>query len=105
MATAAPDDILEQTVIVRFDASTEKGMPWQFKPQQHEMTVRIGENALAFYEAYNPTDRAVAGTGFAPLPIATQARIVGLLSNFKTPSGQTIPVVGDFGTNARATAP
>lgn len=30
-------------------------------------------------------DRSVAGTGFAPLPIATQARIVSLLSNFKHP--------------------
>lgn len=62
VATAAPDTILEQTVRVRFDASTERGMPWEFKPAQREMTVRIGENVLAFYEAYNPTDRAVAGT-------------------------------------------
>jgi cytochrome c oxidase assembly protein subunit 11 len=37
-------------------------MPWEFHPVQREMTVRIGENALAFYEAYNPTDRVVAGT-------------------------------------------
>jgi cytochrome c oxidase assembly protein subunit 11 len=26
------------------------------------MTLRIGETGLAFYEAYNPTDRVVAGT-------------------------------------------
>lgn len=62
VADAAPDEILDQTVVIRFDASLEAGMPWKFKPQQHEMTVRIGENALAFYEAYNPTDRVVAGT-------------------------------------------
>ncbi len=29
---------------------------------QREMDVRIGETGLAFYEAYNPTDRVVAGT-------------------------------------------
>ena len=37
-------------------------MPWEFKPQQHTMTVRLGENGLAFYEAYNPTSRPIAGT-------------------------------------------
>lgn len=61
-AEVAPDQILEQTILVRFDASTDAAMPWEFKPQQREMTVRIGENALAFYEAHNPTDRTVAGT-------------------------------------------
>lgn len=61
-AAAAPDQVLERTVLIRFDASLAADMPWEFKPQQHEMTVRIGENGLAFYEAYNPTDRVVAGT-------------------------------------------
>lgn len=62
VAEAAPDTILDQTVVVKFDASIERGMPWEFRPVQREMTVRIGENALAFYEAYNPTDRPIAGT-------------------------------------------
>jgi cytochrome c oxidase assembly protein subunit 11 len=62
VATAAPDLILDRTIRVRFDASLEAGMPWEFKPVQREMTLRIGETGLAFYEAYNPTDRAVAGT-------------------------------------------
>lgn len=61
-AEAAPAEILDQTVIVRFDASKEAGMPWEFKPVQRQMTIRIGEVGLAFYEAYNPTDRVVAGT-------------------------------------------
>ena len=61
-ASAAPDVILDQTIKVRFDASREAGMPWEFKAQQLEMTLRIGENGLAFYEAYNPTDKPVAGT-------------------------------------------
>ena len=36
-------------------------MPWEFKPQHNEMTIRIGETGLAFYEAYNPTDKPIAG--------------------------------------------
>lgn len=62
VAEVAPDVILDRTVVVKFDANVERGMPWEFHPVQREMTVRIGENGLAFYEAYNPTDRVVAGT-------------------------------------------
>jgi len=61
VAEAGSDEILEQTIKVRFDASKERDFPWEFTPVQREMTVRIGETGLAFYEAYNPTDRPVAG--------------------------------------------
>lgn len=62
VAAKGSDVILNEMVTVRFDANVERGMPWQFKPVQTEMTLRIGETGLAFYEAYNPTDRIVAGT-------------------------------------------
>jgi cytochrome c oxidase assembly protein subunit 11 len=61
-ADQAPDRILDQTISVRFDASRDADMPWQFKPMQREMSLRIGEVGLAFYEAYNPTDKPIAGT-------------------------------------------
>lgn len=60
-ADAGSDVILDQTIKIRFDASKESGMPWEFKPVQREMEIRIGETGLAFYEAYNPTDHPVAG--------------------------------------------
>ncbi|MFT5066029.1 MAG: cytochrome c oxidase assembly protein subunit 11 [Yoonia sp.] len=56
------DVILDQTIKIRFDASLDRDMPWTFKPAQREMTLRIGETGLAFYEAHNPTDRPVAGS-------------------------------------------
>ena len=56
------DEILDQTIFVRFDASKERGMPWDFKPVERRMEIRIGETGLAFYEAHNPTDRPIAGT-------------------------------------------
>jgi len=62
VAETAPTDILDQTIKIRFDGSTAPGMPWEFKPMVTTMNLRIGENAIAFYEAYNPTDRVVAGT-------------------------------------------
>jgi cytochrome c oxidase assembly protein subunit 11 len=63
VAEAGPldDEILDQTITVRFDASLAAGMPWEFKPVERSMTLRIGETGLAFYEAHNPTDRPVAG--------------------------------------------
>lgn len=62
VAEGASQTILDQTIKIRFDASLERDMPWEFKPLQREMEVRIGETGLAFYEAYNPTDRPVAGS-------------------------------------------
>jgi len=62
IAEAAMDEPLEETVTVRFDASKASGMPWDFKPSQNKMTVRIGQEGLAFFEAHNPTDRPIAGS-------------------------------------------
>ncbi len=62
-ASVAPSDdqILDQTMLIRFDGSLGAGMDWEFKPAQYEMELKIGETGLAFYEAYNPTDRVIAG--------------------------------------------
>jgi cytochrome c oxidase assembly protein subunit 11 len=62
VADTGQDVILDRTMKINFDASKDAGMPWEFTPVVHQMTVRIGETNLAFYEAYNPTDRVVAGT-------------------------------------------
>jgi cytochrome c oxidase assembly protein subunit 11 len=61
VAQAAPDTPLDRTILVRFDASLDKDMPWTFRPEQTKVTLRIGETGLAFYRATNPTDRPVAG--------------------------------------------
>lgn len=62
VATEGSDVVLDKTIKIRFDASLERGMPWEFHPMQREMELRIGETGLAFFEAYNPTDRVIAGT-------------------------------------------
>ena len=61
VAAQGADEVLDQTVKIRFDASLEAGMPWEFRAVQPSMTIRIGETGLAFFEAYNPTDKAVGG--------------------------------------------
>ena len=62
VANAGSDTVLDQTITVRFDGSKQRGMPWEFKPVVREMEIKLGETGLAFYEAYNPTDRVVAGS-------------------------------------------
>lgn len=62
VAETGSDEILDQTITVRFDGSLERGMPWSFKPVAREIEIRIGETGLAFYEAHNPTDKPIAGS-------------------------------------------
>ncbi len=62
ISEVASDEILKQTITVRFDGSLQRDMPWTFKPEVREMEIRIGDTGLAFYEAYNPTDKPVAGS-------------------------------------------
>jgi cytochrome c oxidase assembly protein subunit 11 len=58
-----PSDVtLDRTIVVRFDANVSPGLGWTFAPVQPTMTVKLGENALAFYTATNTTDKVIKGT-------------------------------------------
>ncbi|MDB4251317.1 cytochrome c oxidase assembly protein [Amylibacter sp.] len=61
-AVEESNEILNRKITVRFDGSLDANIDWEFKPTQRKMTLRIGETGLAFYEAYNPTDKVIAGT-------------------------------------------
>lgn len=61
-AGTANMQVLDRTVTVRFNASTHRDMPWDFKPLQNKVDLRVGESTLVFYEAANNTDAPVAGT-------------------------------------------
>ncbi len=61
-ADSAPNQILDRKIAVRFDANVAKGMGWKFRPVQTVVETKIGETVLAFYEARNPTSKAVRGT-------------------------------------------
>jgi cytochrome c oxidase assembly protein subunit 11 len=62
IAESAPEEILERTMKIRFDANVNNKLPWVFKPVQNVMEVHVGENKLAFYEATNTSDRTITGT-------------------------------------------
>jgi cytochrome c oxidase assembly protein subunit 11 len=59
---AAAPGATERTVTVRFDANVNSALPWQFRPEQRQVTVHLGEQVLTSYLARNAADHAVAGT-------------------------------------------
>lgn len=61
-AERGPDQVLDRTIRIRFDANVATGLPWRFEPVQQVMDVKIGEQALAFYKATNKSSTPVTGT-------------------------------------------
>lgn len=61
-AEAAPEQILDRTIRVRFDANVDRALPWSFKPVDRVIDVKIGETALAFFKADNESSKPVTGT-------------------------------------------
>jgi cytochrome c oxidase assembly protein subunit 11 len=49
------------TVMVRFDANTQPGLPWDFRPEKPLQQVRIGERNMAFFIAQNLGKRPITG--------------------------------------------
>jgi cytochrome c oxidase assembly protein subunit 11 len=58
-ASAAPSQILERRIQVRFDANTAPDLPVEFAPKQLSETLRIGETGLAFYRVRNLSNEPV----------------------------------------------
>jgi cytochrome c oxidase assembly protein subunit 11 len=60
-AAEAPAKAGARTITIRFTAETHPDLPWRFAPAQSEMTVRVGEQHLAFYVAENKSAAPVTG--------------------------------------------
>ena len=54
--------VSDQKIRITFDANTNRDLPWRFKPVVRDMTVRLGEEVLAHYEARNESSSTVTGT-------------------------------------------
>jgi cytochrome c oxidase assembly protein subunit 11 len=72
VANAGPQNALERTIKVRFDANVMPGLAWKFEPEQTEIIVRIGQVVTAFYKVTNQTARetlAQASYNVTPLTV------------------------------------
>jgi cytochrome c oxidase assembly protein subunit 11 len=56
------DVILDRKITIRFDANTAPGLPWEFRPKQRHVELRIGETGEAFYLAENNAKTPTSGT-------------------------------------------
>jgi cytochrome c oxidase assembly protein subunit 11 len=61
VAQAAPGQVLERTVKVRFDGNVAPGLAWRFTPEQNAIDVRLGEAVTVYYSIVNETARETVG--------------------------------------------
>ena len=60
-AEVAPDQVLDETVLVRFDTNV-RGLPMTFRAEQVSQRVRIGETGIAFFDVTNTSDKPIQAT-------------------------------------------
>ena len=53
--------IYDRKIAVRFNADTDPGLDWQFKPGERRQVVRVGESTLTYYVAKNNATTPVIG--------------------------------------------
>ena len=58
---AASPGASSHIVLVRFNADTNPGLPWRFRPEQAEIRLPLGAEQVAFYQARNLADTPVTG--------------------------------------------
>ncbi|MCC7428796.1 MAG: cytochrome c oxidase assembly protein [Alphaproteobacteria bacterium] len=58
---ARPTVAGERQITIRFNANTNRNLPWRFEVMQQEMVLRVGEEGLGFYAATNQASGPVTG--------------------------------------------
>jgi cytochrome c oxidase assembly protein subunit 11 len=61
-AEAAPKEIADATITVRFDAEMAPDLGWEFRPVTPEVRVRPGEQREVFFRAVNKSAETLTGT-------------------------------------------
>src|SRR5882672_11346939 len=61
-AAAAPSEVADTVITVRFDAQTAPDLGWEFRPLTRELQVHPGEQHEVFYRAVNRGAEPVTGT-------------------------------------------
>jgi len=56
-----PVGVIDRPMVVRFNSDIDPGLPWRFQPEQRQVSLKVGESALAFYQAKNLGDTPITG--------------------------------------------
>ena len=62
VAQAAPGEVLDRVVTVRFDSNISNNLGWSFRPVKRQVQVKLGEVGTVSFLAENRTDRTETGT-------------------------------------------
>lgn len=60
-AEAAPTEVLDRTVLIRFDTNV-RDLPMTFRAEQVSQRVRIGETGMAYFDVTNTSDQPIHAT-------------------------------------------
>ena len=61
-ANSLPTNVSDRVIRVQFDANVGKGLSWDFSPLQREVSIKVGEEGIAFYTAKNLSNKHVKGS-------------------------------------------
>jgi cytochrome c oxidase assembly protein subunit 11 len=62
VATEQPRTVGKRVFKIRFDATLNPSLPWEFVPEQREIALNVGKTALAYYRAHNVSQMTLTGT-------------------------------------------
>lgn len=79
ISAETPSHIIDRDITVTFNADKSPSLQWDFKPLQRDMTLKVGEKQLAFFEATNTGNTDISGTStFNVTPFKTGPYFVKL---------------------------
>jgi cytochrome c oxidase assembly protein subunit 11 len=61
VAKAAPQQVSDRTITVRFDSNVAAGLPWRFEPERRTIDVKLGQVVTVYYTVTNQAARSTAG--------------------------------------------
>lgn len=57
-AETKPGQVLDEKLLIRFDTNV-RGLPWDFRAEQTDQTVKIGDTAVAVFKVTNHADHPI----------------------------------------------
>jgi cytochrome c oxidase assembly protein subunit 11 len=61
-AAQGADRVIDRTIEIRFNTDVNSELPWDFRPNQRSITVKIGETGIATFHAHNRGAIPIVGT-------------------------------------------
>jgi cytochrome c oxidase assembly protein subunit 11 len=58
----AAEATTERMIEIRFNTDVNSALPWEFKPNQRSITLKVGETGMATFHAHNSSGSPIIGT-------------------------------------------